>query len=127
IEPVNAFEIGDSPASLLAEGMLAVERVQDYSFDQIAQRHVVIFRQSFQHLEQTLFQPYPCLDALDQNPVLLLFGCSVRHPASPLIFMYMVLWYICTTIIKRGEPGWYWSRNLQGSPSAGVSGSVPAN
>ena len=44
---------------------LAVESVEDNALEDIAERHVVIFAEGFQDFEDSFFDAYAGLDALD--------------------------------------------------------------
>ncbi len=61
IQFVDSFQLGDALARLGAERMPAIKRVQHDSLQQIAERHVVIFSQAFQDLEQAFLKANPTM------------------------------------------------------------------
>src|SRR2546422_4978085 len=84
IELVDSFQVGYALTRLGAERMLAIKRVQHDSLQQIAERHVVIFSQAFQDLEQTFLKANPGLNSLNQYSFARRLRCLgfLRHPVS---------------------------------------------
>src|SRR5438128_11861165 len=100
VELVDSFQVGYALPRLGAERMPAIKRVQHDSLQQIAERHVVIFGQSFQDLEQALFKANPGLNSLNQYSFarrLRCLGC-LRHALSSLVVSVFtkISWYIST-------------------------------
>src|SRR5881296_1486015 len=84
IELVDSFQVGYALTRLGAERMPAIKRVQHDSLQQIAERHVVIFGQAFQDLEQTFLKANPGLNSLNQYLFALRLRCRgcLRHAVS---------------------------------------------
>src|SRR6266404_5143933 len=82
IQFVDAFEIRDALPRFIAEGMAAVERVQDDALQQIAERHIVVFSQPLQNLQQTLFQTHARLHSLNQYLFAGSYSLCFRHQQS---------------------------------------------
>src|SRR5437016_12141293 len=68
VEFVDSFQVDYALTRFGAERMLAIKRVQDDSLQQIAERHVVIFGQAFQDLEQAFLKANTGLNSLNQYP-----------------------------------------------------------
>src|SRR5258707_14748291 len=47
------------------EGRFVLQRMERNALEQVAERQVKVFRQSLEHLEEPLFQPYAGLNAFD--------------------------------------------------------------
>src|SRR5689334_10818954 len=66
VEPVNLLQLRDFPESRGAERRLPLERVEQDSFEQIAERQVQEIGEGLRHLEDLLLEPDSRLDALDR-------------------------------------------------------------
>src|SRR6185369_15492900 len=73
VEPVDLLQAADPLQARLAERHLAVERVQDDAFEQVAEGDVVELGQSLEDFQEALFHPDAGLDALDFDRIV------VRH------------------------------------------------
>jgi hypothetical protein len=67
IEGVEPFQVLNTFQGIGAEGGLAVESMEHYAFEQVAQRHVVIFRESLEHFEKTFFHAHARLHAFNEE------------------------------------------------------------
>ena len=96
IQFVDSFQVGYALPRVGAERMLAIERVQHDPFQQIAERHVVIFSQAFQDLEQAFLKANPGLNSLNQYSFTLRFRCLayLRQAVSSCC-----LWYYSTMVL----------------------------
>jgi hypothetical protein len=63
IELVHVFEHLDSLERLLGKGRFVLKRVEANALQQVSQIQVVVFGDTLEDLEQTLFQANPSLDA----------------------------------------------------------------
>ena len=79
-ESIDAAELFDLFQRRRRKRGLALEGVQNDSFQQIAQRHVFQLRQSLQDLEQALLQANPGLDSLNQDGFLWVSSHSTIVP-----------------------------------------------
>src|SRR5215468_3368227 len=74
VESVKPLQFLDAFERYSVERRFAVEGVQHNAFEQVAQRHIVIFGEPLQHFEDALLHPDARLDSFDEKP-----GISVRH------------------------------------------------
>src|SRR6202790_5035673 len=65
VKAVDAPQLRNFFESQPLEGWLVLQRMERNPFEQVAEREVKIFRQSFEHLEEPLFQPHAGLNAFD--------------------------------------------------------------
>src|SRR6266446_5536078 len=65
LQPVDLLQLLDAGERGALEGRLALEGVQHHPFQQVAQRHVEVFRERLEDLQQALLDLDPGLDALD--------------------------------------------------------------
>lgn len=62
---INPLQIGDALQRFLAKRTLAIERVQDDSFEQVTEREVMIVCQRPEHLQKPLLDAHTRLDPYD--------------------------------------------------------------
>src|SRR5271167_3720659 len=67
IESVKFFQVLDAFQRFGTEGCLAVERVENDAFEQVAEGHIVIFGQSLEHFEKPFLHADAGLNPLDQQ------------------------------------------------------------
>ena len=79
IEVVDLPEFSNQLERIAAECTLAVKGVQDDALEQIAQRHVVIFRQPLHHLQQPFLDADSGLNALYRPQITLLLLVHMYH------------------------------------------------
>src|SRR5271157_3632908 len=79
-QPVNAAQFLDFFQGLGGEGRLTFEGMQHDALQQVAERHVLQFGQSFEDLQQSLFHADASLDSFDDNGVFELFFHSTNVP-----------------------------------------------
>jgi len=65
IKAVKLLQLADAFEGSWTECSLAVEGVQDDALEDVAERQVVIFAEGFQDFEDSFFDAYAGLDALD--------------------------------------------------------------
>ena len=75
---VERFELLDFLEGLRREGRFAFEGVKDDAFEQIAERHILLFGDGLEDLEHAFFKANAGLDALDFNGGWSCFSCDMR-------------------------------------------------
>src|SRR5437868_13486255 len=94
VEAVDLLQLRDALEGRALEGRLALEGVQHDALEQVAQRHVVVFGEALEDLEEPLLDLHAGLDALDLEARLAAFrGGWPGHGAE----------YICTYVLEQAE------------------------
>lgn len=98
VQSVYPLEICNAAASLLAKRMLPIEGMKHDALQQITERHIMVFGQALQHLEQTLFQPDASLNSINDDWFASQRGSfrSFAYRRILLLWTLHVQWYICT-------------------------------
>jgi hypothetical protein len=65
VKPVEFLQVGNAPETFPAKRALAIKGVEHDAFEEISERHVVIFPESFKHFQDSLFHANAGLHALD--------------------------------------------------------------
>jgi hypothetical protein len=63
IQVVDGLEFADFSPSFPAERHLAIKRVQHDSFEQVSERHVLVFRERLAHLQHAALHAHASLNA----------------------------------------------------------------
>src|SRR6266446_960448 len=67
VHAVDLLELRDTLQRVLIKGNFALESMQRDPFEQVTQGNVVVFCESFEHLDHSFFHSYADLYALDRN------------------------------------------------------------
>jgi hypothetical protein len=85
-EPIELLQFLYAPETLPLKRALSVKGMEHYTFQQVAEGHVVVFRECFEDLEDPLFHADAGLDTLHEK-----FGFFCH-------LLPLFAWYQCTRI-----------------------------